>query len=128
MKEFEKALGNHIIVEYYNCDTEILKNWEYIEKIMNQAAKNIGATIVSSVFHKFNPWGVSGAVIIAESHLTIHTCPEHNYAAVDLFTCGKLDPWVGFEDLKKFLKASKYDTKQIQRGLFKDLYSNNRIV
>ena len=102
-----KALGNHIIVEYYNCDTEVLKKHEYIEEIMNLAARDMGATIIESVFHMFNPWGVSGAIIIAESHLTIHTWPEHNYAAVDLFTCGNLDPWIGFDSLKRFFKSIK---------------------
>ncbi len=121
MNNSDKALGNHIIVEYYNCDTEVLKKHEYIEEIMNLAAKDMGATIIESVFHMFNPWGVSGAIIIAESHLTIHTWPEHNYAAVDLFTCGNLDPWIGFDSLKRFLKASSYDAKVIKRGLFKNI-------
>ena len=67
-----ETLGRHILVEYYNCDEEVLKNPKLIEEFMNNSALNAKATIVDSVFHHFNPWGVSGAVIIAESHLTIH--------------------------------------------------------
>ena len=72
-----EQLGRHILVEFYNCDTDILGNHEKIEKIMCEAAIKSNATIVTSCFHKFNPWGVSGAVIIQESHLTIHTWPEY---------------------------------------------------
>ena len=77
-----EQLGRHILVEYYNCDKEILKDHELIEKHMKQAAIEAKATIVQSCFHKFNPWGVSGAVIIQESHLTIHTWPEFGFAYV----------------------------------------------
>lgn len=81
-----ETLGRHILVEYYNCDENILKDPRLIENFMNDSALNAKATIVDSVFHHFNPWGVSGAVIIAESHLTIHTWPEYGYAAADFFT------------------------------------------
>ncbi len=65
----------------------------------------------------FNPYGVSGAVIIAESHLTIHTWPEYGYAAVDLFTCGNsVDPWIGFEYLSEMLDSKKWETNEISRG------------
>jgi len=68
-----KTLGRHILIEYYNCDQDILKNTKEIENLMNETARVSSATIVQSVFHEFNPYGVSGAVIIQESHLTIHT-------------------------------------------------------
>ena len=61
-----ETLGRHILVEYYNCDEEVLKNPKLIEEFMNNSALNAKATIVDSVFHHFNPWGVSGAVIIAD--------------------------------------------------------------
>ena len=83
-----ETLGRHILIEFYNCNEEILASPELIEKHMNKAAKIANATIVNSVFHHFNPYGVSGAVIISESHLAIHTWPEYGYAAVDVFTCG----------------------------------------
>lgn len=114
----DKALGIHILVEYYNCNKEILKNVEIIEQSMLTAAKESKATIVESVFHQFNPWGVSGAVIIAESHLTIHTWPEHAYAAVDLFTCGDIDYEVGLNTLKVFLESKRCEVKKMFRGEF----------
>lgn len=102
-------LGRHILVEYYNCDENILKDHKLVEEYMIQAAKEAKATVVESCFHHFNPWGVSGAVIIAESHLTIHTWPEFGYAAVDLFTCGDtINPWVGFDYLEKNVQVRAF--------------------
>lgn len=112
------TLGRHILVEYYNCDENILKDHKLVEKYMNEAAEKAGATIVNSVFHHFNPWGVSGAVIISESHLTIHTWPEYGYAAVDVFTCGDtVNPWLGFDHLENMLKAERSESVEIPRGM-----------
>ncbi|MBC7765895.1 MAG: S-adenosylmethionine decarboxylase proenzyme [Hyphomonadaceae bacterium] len=111
------TLGRHILVEYYNCNTETMANPELIDKYMCQAAREAQATIVTSVFHHFDPWGVSGAVIISESHLTIHTWPEYGYAAVDLFTCGDIDPWAGFDYLEKAFEAERSESVEMPRGM-----------
>ena len=85
---------------------------------MKEAAIVSNATIVTSCFHKFNPWGVSGAVIIQESHLTIHTWPEYGYASVDLFTCGDtVNPWLAFKYLEDALKAERSESTEVARGL-----------
>ncbi|WP_320040317.1 adenosylmethionine decarboxylase [uncultured Desulfobacter sp.] len=81
------ALGRHITIEYYDCASDVLLEKDGVESILLKAARESGATIISSSFHQFEPQGVSGVVIIAESHFTIHAWPEHNYAAVDIFTC-----------------------------------------
>lgn len=113
----DRRLGRHILVEFYNCDNRLLNDTKLIEKYMVEAANKAKATVVKSVFHTFNPWGVSGVVVIQESHLTIHTWPEYGYAAVDLFTCGEeVDPWIAFQFLKEKLKAEKTETFEIDRG------------
>ena len=81
------ALGRHITIEYYDCAPDVLLDKDGVESILLKAAGESGATIISSSFHQFEPQGVSGVVIIAESHFTVHAWPEHNYAAVDIFTC-----------------------------------------
>ena len=112
-----KALGKHILAEFFECDHEILKDTELIEKMMNEAAEKCGATIVQSAFHTFNPYGVSGVVVISESHLAIHTWPELGYAAVDVFTCGDtVDPWVACDYLKEAFKAENVDAVVMNRG------------
>ena len=82
------ALGRQLTIEYYECASNVLLDKNLVEKALLQAAKNSGATIISSSFHGFKPQGVSGVVVIAESHFTVHAWPEHDYAAVDIFTCG----------------------------------------
>ena len=114
-----KELGRHIIVEFYDCDPVALNDESLIHSQMLEAARVAGATIVGDVFHRFSPHGVSGAVVIAESHLSIHTWPEYRYAALDLFTCGcTVDPWKAFNHLKDVLKAEKTSQTEVKRGLF----------
>lgn len=111
-----KALGRHILVEFLNCKADVLNDVVAIEKAMVEAAQIAGATVINSTFHHFSPYGVSGVVVIQESHLAIHTWPEYRYAAVDLFTCGDtVDPWVSFEHLKKAFEAS-YSALEMNRG------------
>ena len=113
-----ETLGRHILVEFYNCNEETMKSPELIEKFMNEAARRANATIVNSVFHHFNPYGVSGAVIISESHLAIHTWPEFGYAAVDVFTCGdKINPWTAFDYLEEVFEADRSESFEIPRGM-----------
>lgn len=111
------ALGRHIIVDYYNCSAEILSDVVLIEKAMVGAAQEAGATVINSTFHHFSPFGVSGVVVIQESHLAIHTWPEYGYASVDIFTCGgTVDPWVSYEFLKAALEAGHGSAVEALRG------------
>ena len=84
----EASLGSHLLVELFDCDSDSLKLETGVGSAMREAADESQATVVAQSFHEFKPYGVSGAVIIQESHYTIHTWPEHQYAAVDLFYCG----------------------------------------
>ncbi|MGL4394066.1 MAG: adenosylmethionine decarboxylase [Brevinema sp.] len=113
-----ETLGRHILIEFYNCNEDILKDPQLIQKYMDQAAREANATIVDSVFHHFNPYGVSGAVIISESHLAIHTWPEFGYAAVDVFTCGDtINPWTAFNFLEKAFEATRSESIEVPRGM-----------
>ena len=113
-----QVLGQHVLVEFYECVSPSLNNQADIEQFMQEAARKSGATIVESVFHTFNPHGVSGVIVIAESHLAIHTWPEYSYAAIDLFTCGSsVDPWAAFEVLRDRLQAARYEAKELCRGI-----------
>lgn len=114
-----KTLGRHILAEIYGCDEEILDDKEYIEKTMVNSALKSGAEVREVAFHKFNPQGVSGVVIISESHLTIHTWPELGYAAVDVFTCGDtINPWDACNYLTEKFKAKNMTATEVKRGIF----------
>ncbi|ETT86541.1 adenosylmethionine decarboxylase [Viridibacillus sp. FSL R5-0477] len=112
------TLGRHVLIEFYGCPSEVIENNALIERFMNEAADYSGATIVESVFHHFNPYGVSGAVIIEESHLTIHTWPEYGFASVDVYTCGdSVNPWKAADYLSEKLHATKTESFEIPRGM-----------
>lgn len=82
------TLGVHYILEFCGCqNAELLKNVDDVDHVLVEAANRGKATVVSHHFHQFEPWGVSGVVILQESHITIHTWPEHGYAAIDVFFC-----------------------------------------
>ena len=113
------ALGRHVLAEFYGCPEEILNDIQRIERTMVDAALEAGAEIREVAFHKFSPQGVSGVVVISESHLAIHTWPELGYAAVDVFTCGdKVDPWVSANYLKEHFAADRLSAQEITRGIF----------
>jgi S-adenosylmethionine decarboxylase len=117
-----KALGKHLMAEFYDCNVDSLNNVESVEENMKNAALIAGACIVDSSFHQFSPYGVSGVVVISESHLSIHTWPEYQYAAVDVFTCGEhVDPWEAFDYLKKVFGAQRFLIDEYQRGNYEAL-------
>lgn len=112
-------LGTHLLIELYDCDCELLNDPPAVERLMVHAAKEAGATVVSSHCNRFEPHGISGVVILAESHLTIHTWPEHGYAAVDLFSCGaQVKPWLAKQSLERGLCAQRTSAMELRRGLF----------
>jgi len=119
------ALGNHILVEFMGCDPHIMNDVSSIERDMVDAALKAGATVINSTFHHFSPYGVSGVVVIQESHLAIHTWPEYGYAAVDLFTCGEMDAWISFDFLKECFGAKSYSAIEMKRGSVNLLTRNN---
>ena len=111
------TLGRHLLAEYHGCESKILDDKEYIESLLQAAAKAANVSIVKSILHTFSPQGVSGVVIIEESHLSIHTWPEAGYAAVDFYTCGDGIPINAHQALLKGLKPSRYQLMTIHRGI-----------
>ncbi|BDG60084.1 adenosylmethionine decarboxylase [Caldinitratiruptor microaerophilus] len=113
-----KALGRHILAEVYGCDPTLLNDIKHVEKVMVDAALNAGAEVREVAFHRFSPQGVSGVVIISESHLAIHTWPELGYAAVDVFTCGDdVDPWIACQHICDQFKAESVSATETKRGI-----------
>jgi len=112
------ALGKHLLLELKDCDRELLNDLDFLKRILPAAASEAGATILGESFHQFHPQGVSGVVIIAESHLFIHTWPECGYAAIDIFTCGNsVHPEKAAQILIKQLGSKNHSILEIQRGI-----------
>ncbi|MDQ6823803.1 MAG: adenosylmethionine decarboxylase [Candidatus Eremiobacteraeota bacterium] len=113
-----KALGTHIVCELSGCNPKALTDVESVRNMMVSAALAANATVMESAFHRFQPHGVSGVVVIAESHLSIHTWPETGYAAMDFYTCGDhTNPWAACEFAAKTLGAKKMLTTEVKRGI-----------
>ncbi len=111
------ALGRHLLMELEDCNEEILNNLDTLKEAMLTAANEAGATVMGVSFHRFNPHGISGVVVVAESHLFIHTWPEYGYAAADIFTCGTtVQPEKAAEVLIEKLGARKHSIQEIARG------------
>ena len=81
-------VGKHCILELYECDSSRLNDEAFLRDTITDAAKRAGATLLNLITHRFEPQGVTGLALLAESHISIHTWPEAGYAAVDVFTCG----------------------------------------
>jgi S-adenosylmethionine decarboxylase len=112
------ALGRHLLVELHDCNKEVLNDLSFLRKAMMDAAIKGGAEVLGHSFHNFSPQGVSGVVIIAESHLSIHTWPEYSYAAVDVFTCGTaVQPEKAAEALIAKLGSRNHSLMEIPRGV-----------
>lgn len=112
-----EGLGTHIIAELFNCNEFHINDINKVEEVLTAAAELSNATIIKPFFHKFSPYGISGVVVIAESHITIHTWPEHSYAAVDVFTCGEHNYRIAIDYITEKLGAERCSIYQFQRGM-----------
>jgi S-adenosylmethionine decarboxylase len=110
-------LGMHYLAECHNCNPDTIFDAKFVENLLIETAKHCKATIVDTKFHHFEPYGVSGVVIIEESHFHVHTWPEHNYAAIDLFTCNlSLDFKTALEFLEQRLQCDPIHYQSLSRG------------
>ena len=112
------VLGRHLLVELQDCNRKALNDLDFVRNAMVQAAVDCGAVVLGESFHRFSPQGVSGVVVIAESHLSIHTWPEFGYAALDIFTCGtEVRPEKAAEVMVEKLDSKNHSLQEIQRGI-----------
>lgn len=110
------ATGHHIIAEFRNCSPKLLKLTGSVKPLVEKAVSQSGLTKICSKYHQFRPFGVTGFVLLAESHISIHTWPEKEYLALDIFTCG--DPAKGelaFKMLKQGFRPGNVRTKKVSR-------------
>lgn len=109
--------SNHLLLELHRCDQRKLNDSEFLESVMEQAALIAGARVVGRVFHRFSPHGVTGVLVVEESHFSVHTWPESGYAAVDFFTCGTCHPELAIDHIASALGAERSDLLWTVRGL-----------
>lgn len=122
-----ETMGRHVIAELWQCDFDKLNDMDFIEQTFVDAALKSGAEVREVAFHKFAPQGVSGVVIISESHLTIHSFPEHGYASVDVYTCGDLDPTIAAKYIAEALGSTSSELVEIPRGMGPVSVGNSKV-
>jgi S-adenosylmethionine decarboxylase proenzyme len=111
------ALGQHSLFDFHGCDAAVLRATEQLREEMLKTVRAAGGTIVNDTFHTFSPHGVSGVIVIAESHVTLHTWPEFGYAAVDVFSCGvTLRHEMIRDHLARILQAARVEQRAFPRG------------
>ena len=112
------ALGTHLLLELRQCNPRLLDDLEYVRETMIEAAKFMDAQIIGESFHRFNPQGITGVLAIAESHLSIHTWPELDYAAADIFTCGSSqNPQAAARVIIERMESKDSSIQIIERGI-----------
>ena len=111
-----KHLPGYLVLGEFSQCASLPTDLQLLQTHMEKAAEMMGAHIIKSIFHEFSPQGLSGVVVIKESHFAIHTWPEYNYAAVDLFSCGKMDYKKGFGYLREVFGAREIRIAEILRG------------
>jgi S-adenosylmethionine decarboxylase len=110
-------LALHTLLELHGCDPALLKDAEALRPLLLDAVRAGHGTVVTEIFHNFSPHGVSGVIVIAESHVAIHTWPEHGYAAVDIFSCSSALDQVKIENcIRLGLRASHVSRRAFERG------------
>jgi len=118
----KKSLGVHIILEFFGCDPNVIGRRDYVEKIMAEAAQKANTHTIGTFFHQFKPHGVSGVIVIEESHISIHTWPEYGFAAIDFFYCSDhVDADKALEVLKEGFKPARISRLEFSRGAVKEL-------
>ncbi len=109
--------SKHLLLELYRCDCEKLNDESFLRCILNRAAKLANATVLNLISNKFEPQGVTAIALLAESHISIHTWPESNYSAVDIFTCGQnMVPELASKYLIEALEAEEHSLRVIERN------------
>ena len=109
--------SKHLLLELYRCNCEKLNDESFLRCILNRAAKLANATVLNLISNKFEPQGVTAIALLAESHISIHTWPESNYSAVDIFTCGQnMMPELASQYLIDSLMAKEHSLRVIERN------------
>lgn len=117
MQPTHDTFGRHILLDVWDVDYEALNDLGRMKTVMKEAARAAGATIVDTSFHRFPVQGLSGVVVLAESHISVHTFPEHGYASFDVFTCGTdIDPNDAMRYIVNALATKRYYTREFVRG------------
>jgi S-adenosylmethionine decarboxylase len=111
------AAGTHLLADFHGVEARLLRDAKALERLLREAAQQAGAQVLSSHFHTFGAeQGVTGVVLLCESHLSIHTWPETAFAAIDVFMCGSAEPQRAIAELRRVLAPHRLEVQEAARG------------
>ncbi len=127
------AVGYNLFADMYNCDAQLLDDIRYLRRLLKESAEAGNMHVVKVLFHRYSPQGITGLVIVKESHIALHTWPEYAFASIDIFLCGdNSDPYKTLKYIENGLRPSTVITKSIERGVihegFKEVMGNRRDI
>jgi S-adenosylmethionine decarboxylase len=122
-----KTVGNHIICDAWGCPSEYLDDENLVRRAIEDAIEAGNATLINLSIHKFSPHGVTATATLAESHISIHTWPEHGYFAADAFFCGAGCPEKALDVIVNLLQPSQVDMRNIQRRFLSPQAESSRV-
>jgi S-adenosylmethionine decarboxylase proenzyme len=115
-----RELGRHLIFEFSGCDGVLLNDSKRIEEVLVKAAEKSGMKVVGKASHKFGSQGVTSVIILAESHIVVHTWPEYGYVAIDIFVCGSAaQPMRAYEEVLRAFSPKSVSALEVKRGLIR---------
>jgi S-adenosylmethionine decarboxylase len=110
-------LGRHVLIDGWGCSSESMNDPKLVERAVLDSIREGGATLIDMIVHQFSPYGVTATAALAESHIAIHTWPEHGYFAADIFFCGELDPHKSVPAILQTLGSTHHEVREISRGM-----------
>lgn len=110
-------VGRHLVLDAWQASSDLLNDPEFLRKAMKQAVSNCGATLINLCVHQFSPYGVTATATLAESHMAVHTWPEHGYLGADLFFCGEGHPERALETLVELYSPRQVEIRRLDRGV-----------
>ena len=113
----QRHLGRHLVLDAWRAPAEKLNSEEVVKQAVEEAVAVCGATLINLCVHQFSPYGVTATATLAESHMAVHTWPEHGYLGADLFFCGKGNPETAIDKLVELLQAQDVKVRFLNRGI-----------
>lgn len=113
----QKHLGKHLVLDAWRSPAELLNDKEFVQRAVEEAVAVCGATLIELCVHQFSPYGVTATATLAESHMAVHTWPEHGYVGADIFFCGEGNPETAIEKLVELFQARDVKIRRLNRGI-----------
>lgn len=113
----QRHVGKHLVLDAWRAPADLLNDKDHVKRSLEQAIESCGATLINLCVHQFSPYGVTATATLAESHMAVHTWPEHGYLGADLFFCGEGEPEIAINTLVELFQPKDVKIRRLNRGV-----------